>query len=113
MGYLGYLGEYADPMDIPVWRKENVLEPDALEPDALEPVKASGSSGYEAPACITCGDHAVELEISELNVGADPCMAVGRAGDGGTEVIDVSLVQPIRLGDRVMAHARMAITRLS
>lgn len=74
----------------------------------LAPLKAAG---YEAPACITCGDEAVQMQIVELGVDGDPAAALGRAKDGGTEVIDISLVQPVALGDMVLAHARTAIAK--
>jgi len=59
--------------------------------------------------CITCGDVAVPLEVVRVD-GHD---AVCRAGDGGTELVAVELVEPVVAGDRLLVHARVALEKLS
>lgn len=57
--------------------------------------------------CITCGDHAVELRVLEV----DEARGLARCGDehGGEAEVDVLLVAPVQVGDRVLVHAVTAI----
>ncbi len=65
-------------------------------------------SEFVGDTCITCGDVAVALDVVSVD-GAD---AICRAPDGGTEVVAIELVRPIRPGDRVLVHARVALEKL-
>lgn len=64
--------------------------------------------GAVGDTCITCGDRAVELTVVEILAGDARC----QADDGGEEVIAIELVDGLRPGDRVLAHAGVAIERL-
>ncbi len=57
--------------------------------------------------CITCGDHAVELRVMSV----DDARGLALCGDehGSTAEVDVLLVAPVRVGDRVLVHAGTAI----
>lgn len=58
--------------------------------------------------CITCGDVAVELTVVAVE-GAD---ALCRDDAGREETVAVELVGPVRAGDRLLVHAKVAIERL-
>lgn len=66
-------------------------------------------SGDVGETCITCGDVAVELTVVEVLGGDARC----QADDGGEEVIAIELVGDLEPGDRVLAHAGVAIERLT
>jgi hydrogenase maturation factor len=68
-----------------------------------------GSDG--ADGCITCGDTAVALTVVDVidSAGSD---ARCRDDAGRTELIATELVGPVRPGDRLLAHAGVAIGRL-
>ena len=59
-------------------------------------------------SCITCGDVAVVLQVVSVDGGDAVC----RADDGGTERVAVDLVAPVREGDRVLVHAKVALEKL-
>jgi hydrogenase maturation factor len=59
-------------------------------------------------SCITCGDVAVVLQVVSVDGGDAVC----RADDGGTERVAVELVAPVREGDRVLVHAKVALEKL-
>lgn len=61
------------------------------------------------PGCITCGDVAVVLTVTDV-VGADACC---RDEQGREEVVAIELVGEVVPGDRVLVHARVAIERLT
>ncbi|MCI5826411.1 MAG: HypC/HybG/HupF family hydrogenase formation chaperone [Arcanobacterium sp.] len=73
---------------------------------------APDSAHDPSPMCITCSDVAVRVEIVQLAIAGDPTRALVRAGDGGTEEIDITLVQPVEIGDWVLAHAKTAIAKV-
>jgi hypothetical protein len=58
--------------------------------------------------CITCSDQGIEMTV--LHVDGD--MALCRAPEGEQEEIDVSLIDAVQAGDRILAHARVALVRL-
>ena len=57
--------------------------------------------------CITCGDVAVEMTVVELDV--DGALALCVDDEGHSETVDVALLAPVRLADRVLVHAGTAI----
>lgn len=58
--------------------------------------------------CLTCGDVAVPLTVRTV-AGADAwCMAA----DGREELVAVELVGPVRPGDVLLVHARVALERI-
>jgi hydrogenase maturation factor len=59
--------------------------------------------------CITCGDHAVELSV--LSVDDQTGLAVCGDEAGGTAEVDVLLVAPVDVGERVLVHAGTAISK--
>ena len=58
--------------------------------------------------CITCGDVAVPLTVVEL-AGPD---ARCRDDDGRQETVATELVGTVAVGDRLLVHAGVAISRL-
>lgn len=66
-------------------------------------------SGCSSDHCITCGDIAVRVTV--VSVGRDG-IAVCRGERGEFEDVDVSLVPAVQSGDVVLAHARVALTKL-
>lgn len=60
-------------------------------------------------ACVTCSDEGRPLEIVGL---ADDGVTARARGAHGLETVDVTLVLPVSVGDRVLVHAGMAIARL-
>lgn len=58
--------------------------------------------------CLTCGDVAVEVKVLEVDgfdaVCEDPHGQAGRVG--------IDLVMPVEVGDRLLVHAGVAISRL-
>jgi D-sedoheptulose 7-phosphate isomerase len=63
--------------------------------------------GLLQDACITCGDVAVETEVVAL----EGATAVVRRG-GATEHVAIDLVADVRVGDRLLCHAGVALERL-
>lgn len=59
-------------------------------------------------ACTTCGDVAVALTAVEAGDRDVRC----RAEDGREQLVGVDLVGPLTVGDRVLVHAGVAISRL-
>ncbi len=65
----------------------------------------------EAPGrCVTCGDVAVAVEVVELDEARG--LALCQADDGQRETVEIALVLPVAVGERVMVHAGAAIARL-
>jgi hydrogenase maturation factor len=60
--------------------------------------------------CITCGDEAVALRVEAID--GTSGLATCSAPDGATETVEVTLVEPVELGDRVLVHAGVALQRL-
>ena len=59
--------------------------------------------------CVTCGDLAIALTVIEV-LGSD---ARCQAADGAEEVVAIELVGELEPGDRVLAHAGVAIERIT
>jgi hydrogenase maturation factor len=60
--------------------------------------------------CITCGDEAVELEVVKLDEARG--LALCENAEGARETVEIALVLPVALGDRLLVHAGTAIARL-
>jgi hydrogenase maturation factor len=58
--------------------------------------------------CITCSD---EGRIAEVRAVLDECTATGSIA-GVNEEIEISLVQPVNLGDLLLVHAGVALARI-
>lgn len=61
-------------------------------------------------ACITCGDVAVELTVERL---VDDANVICTADDGGREQVAIDLVAPVAVGDRLLVHAAVALTKVA
>jgi hypothetical protein len=70
---------------------------------------ADGLACPAEPSCITCGDVAVVLTV----VSTDGPDAQCRDGQGRREVVATELVGDVQPGDRVLAHAGVAIQRVT
>lgn len=68
-----------------------------------------GMGNLRGQTCITCSDEGRLLQIVSLS--ADGLTAVGRCEDG-EETVDVSLVGTTQLGDMILVHAGVAITKV-
>lgn len=60
--------------------------------------------------CITCGDEAVELTVVKLDEARG--LALCENSEGARETVEIALVLPVTLGDRLLVHAGTAIARL-
>lgn len=60
--------------------------------------------------CITCGDEAAELSVVKLDDARG--LALCENADGARETVEIALVLPVTLGDRLLVHAGTAIARL-
>jgi hydrogenase maturation factor len=67
-------------------------------------------SRREEEHCITCGDIAVEMTVVELDADGALALCVDDAGAGTT--VDVALLAPVGLTDRVLVHAGTAIATI-
>jgi D-sedoheptulose 7-phosphate isomerase len=63
--------------------------------------------GLLEDACITCGDVAVEAQVVALHNGS---AVIER--DGAREEVAVELLEEVKVGDRVLCHAGVALERL-
>ena len=64
------------------------------------------------PGCITCGDVAVPLTVVAVDMGMQGADARCRDDQGREELVATELVGPVRLGERLLVHAGVAIERL-
>ena len=61
--------------------------------------------------CITCADDGIEMTVLRLD--AAPGLAwCASAGGADAELVEVSLVDPVAPGDRILVHAGTAIAAL-
>jgi hydrogenase maturation factor len=76
------------------------------------------ASGDMAPAdphcptsegCITCGDVAIELTVEAID--ADRELALCSDDADRRETVEIALVSPVAVGDRLLVHAGTAIAR--
>jgi hydrogenase maturation factor len=61
--------------------------------------------------CITCGDHAVELRVAAVDDARG--LAVCADERGASTEVDVLLVSPVQIGERLLVHAGTAIGRVA
>jgi hydrogenase maturation factor len=59
--------------------------------------------------CTTCGDVAVQMCVIEID--PDGMLALCEADSGERQTVDVTLVAPARLAERLLIHAGTAIGR--
>jgi len=60
--------------------------------------------------CITCGDEAAELSVVKIDDARG--LALCENAEGARETVEIALVLPVTLGDRLLVHAGTAIARL-
>jgi hydrogenase maturation factor len=60
-------------------------------------------------SCITCGDRATPLRV--VAAGAEPGLAVCAADGGRCETVEVTLDEPVEIGEELLVHAGTAIAR--
>jgi hydrogenase maturation factor len=60
--------------------------------------------------CITCGDVGIPMRVVSLGESDGLARCVG--ADGATELVDPALVGDVLVGDAVLVHAGVALTRL-
>lgn len=70
----------------------------------------SGVACSHHHGCITCGDVGVALTVTALE--GSSALALCEDESGAHESVDISLVEHVRVGDRVLAHAGVALARL-
>jgi hydrogenase maturation factor len=58
--------------------------------------------------CITCSDEGIDMTVVELT----QCGAQCRDPDGVDQRVEIDLVEPVAIGDRLLVHAGVAIARL-
>jgi hydrogenase maturation factor len=58
--------------------------------------------------CITCSDEGIEMTV----VAMTQCGAQCRDPDGIDQRVEVELVEPVEIGDRLLVHAGVAIANL-
>ena len=60
--------------------------------------------------CITCGDDGDPMTIVSVDLPSG--LAVCRSEGGGTETVEIALVEPVAEGDLLLVHAGTAIAAL-
>jgi hydrogenase maturation factor len=60
--------------------------------------------------CITCGDQALEMRVAAVDAERGLAVCVDDAGQAAE--VDVLLVEPAVVGERLLVHARVAIARV-
>jgi len=60
--------------------------------------------------CVTCSDEGLPLRVRALDAATG--LATCQDEDGYDAEVDVSLVAPLAIGDMVLVHAGVALTRL-
>jgi hydrogenase assembly chaperone HypC/HupF len=60
--------------------------------------------------CITCGDVAIPMRVVELDLQRSLALCV--SADGGRESVEIALVEPVALGERLLVHAGTALSRV-
>jgi hydrogenase maturation factor len=63
-----------------------------------------------ADHCITCSDEGVPMRVRRLD--DDRALALCEREDGERATVEVALVDDVALGDLLLVHAAVALTRL-
>ena len=61
-----------------------------------------------ASHCTTCSDEGIEMLVVELT----QCGAQCRDPEGVDQRVEIELVEPVEIGDRLLVHAGVAIANL-
>jgi hydrogenase expression/formation protein HypC len=59
--------------------------------------------------CITCGDVALPMAVRHID--AERGLALCEHEDGRRESVEIALVEPVAIGERLLVHAGTAIGR--
>jgi hydrogenase maturation factor len=60
--------------------------------------------------CVTCADEGVPVRV--LRIDLNRMLALCRDADDRTSTIDIGIVEDIAVGDELLVHAGVALTRL-
>jgi hydrogenase maturation factor len=63
-----------------------------------------------AEHCITCSDEGVPMRVLRLDAGRG--LALCASAEGARVTVETALVDPVAIGDEVLVHAAVALTRL-
>ena len=63
----------------------------------------------EACSCITCADEGIDMTVVATTQGGAQC----RGAAGAEQRVEIDLVEPVAVGDRLLVHAGVAIRNLS
>lgn len=69
-----------------------------------------GLENVNGETCITCSDEGRPLQIVALSDDGFTALASSNSGE---ETVDITLVKPVEVGDKVLVHAGMAITKVT
>ena len=61
--------------------------------------------------CITCGDVAVSMFVEKVDV--ERGLALCADADGAKQTVEIALVAEVEIGDPLLVHAGVALTRLN
>jgi len=64
-------------------------------------------SGCDEFHCVTCSDEAVPMHVRRIDAERDLALCVD--GDGGRHTVEIALVGPVGVGDRLLVHAGVAL----
>ena len=82
----------------------NGMEAVASRGMALDDAHCSATEG-----CITCGDVAIELTVKAID--AERELALCADDEDRRETVEIALITPVAVGDRLLVHAGTAIAR--
>lgn len=57
--------------------------------------------------CVTCADEALPMHVERVDAGRELALCVD--ADGGSHTVEIALVGPVEVGDRLLVHAGVAL----
>ena len=72
-----------------------------------EPTESVNSCGDH---CITCSDEGIPMQVERID--EDRGLALCAAEDGSKSTVEITLVEPVAPGDRLLVHAGVALVGL-
>jgi hypothetical protein len=79
--------------------------------EAIIPIPGADADALRCGSqhCITCGDDGEPMSV----VAVDPTRGLALCeGESGRSSVEIALVEPVHVGDRLLVHAGTAIARL-
>jgi hydrogenase expression/formation protein HypC len=61
----------------------------------------------DADHCVTCADEAIPMRIQRIDL--ERGLALCADADGTCRTVEIALVAPVGIGDRVLVHAGVAL----